>query len=319
MLDRRCFLGAAALGFGAGVLGAAGCTPREQLLRVATNVWPGYELLYLAAAQGYFDETQVRLLGMPSATACLQALASGNAEAAALTLDEVLSARADRMPLTIVALLDFSRGADVVLAQPGIASLAALRGKRIGVEKSAVGAVMLDAALRKAGLSTDDVELVFASVDAHEEVFRERLVDALVTFQPVPNKLGAGAVRLFDSAEIPGRVVDVLAVRQDVLASNPQSLRALVAGHFWALADWRRDPARAAPILARRLELDADEVPDAFVGIELPDVAVNREWLTGSPSRLHESAAALQQIMIEAELLPRPVDMQKLVDERFLP
>ena len=44
-----------------GVLCSCNLDP-APLLRVATHVWPGYELLYLAREQGYYDDRQIRLV-----------------------------------------------------------------------------------------------------------------------------------------------------------------------------------------------------------------------------------------------------------------
>ena len=44
------------------LLACVGCTPDpEPILRVGTNVWPGYEPLYLARDLGYLDES-IRLV-----------------------------------------------------------------------------------------------------------------------------------------------------------------------------------------------------------------------------------------------------------------
>ncbi|WP_089415559.1 type 2 periplasmic-binding domain-containing protein [Vitreoscilla filiformis] len=114
-------------------------------LRIGAHPWPGYELLYLARQRGQLDPQQVRLIEFPSASASLRALAVRSIEGAALTLDEVLLARSRGIDLTVVAVLNESRGADVVLVQPGLQAPGALHGKRIGVESSATGALMLDA------------------------------------------------------------------------------------------------------------------------------------------------------------------------------
>jgi len=46
--------------------------------------------------------------------------------------------------------------------------------------------------------------------------FKKRQVDAIVTFEPVKSELlSSGANILFDSHQIPGRIVDVLVVRKN--------------------------------------------------------------------------------------------------------
>lgn len=171
----------------------AGCGPARKL-RIASHVWPGYELMFLARSLGWLDERRASLLETASATASMQAIADGRADGAALTLDEVLRVRADGVPLSVVLVFDISAGADVLLARPGIESLAGLKGRRIGFEQGAVGTLMLDHALREAGLAAGEVVQVPLPFDRHEAAWREGALDALITFEPVAGRLvGAGA------------------------------------------------------------------------------------------------------------------------------
>ena len=133
------------------LLNACGAQQAKQLV-IASHVWPGYELMFLARREGWLPAESLNLLETASATGSLAALAEGRADGAALTLDEVLRARADGIRLTIILVFDISAGADVVLARPNIHTLADLSGKRIGVEKTALGALVLYKLLAAAGL-----------------------------------------------------------------------------------------------------------------------------------------------------------------------
>jgi NitT/TauT family transport system substrate-binding protein len=289
---------------------ASACTPApEQALRVGAHPWLGFELLYLARAHQYLGAHQVRLVEVPNASASLRALAAGTLEGAGLTLDEVLSARARGLALQVVAVIDVSRGADVLLGSPAVPTLAALKGRRIGVEQGATGALMLDAALQRAGLGMADVTLVPLEFNEHAAAWQAHKVDALVTFEPVRSQLmQQGARPLFSSAEAPGLIVDVLAVRADVLAEQAAAVRTLVAGLFRARADWLRDGPAQAPTMAPRLHLPPADVVSAFGLIDLPDEASNRQWLAPGDSLLQQSARRLQQVMRRAALLDGAVD-----------
>ncbi|MBU1666556.1 MAG: ABC transporter substrate-binding protein [Gammaproteobacteria bacterium] len=317
--DRRRFLGRCLAGALA-LSGLAACERREPLLRIASNVWPGYELIRLAAARGYFTRDAVRLIEMPSAVDCIHSLAAGTLEGACLTLDEVLTALAGGVHLKVVCVLDVSLGADVLLARPDIQSLQGLKGRRIGVEQSGSGAVMLAAALQQAGLGTNDVTIIQTPLLRQREAFLSGQVDALITFEPIPTQLqGTDVIRLFSSADIPGRIVDVLAVRPKALEQSPEAVRQLLAGHFRARAEFLSEPATALPILAGLLRLSPAQVPAAFVGIDLLDATANRQWLGGMPGKLEQTAAGLAQVMRQAGLLRGECLVASLADARFLP
>jgi len=297
-----------------------GCEKGESLVRIASNVWPGYELLYLARSKSYFSDQQVRLVEVPSATVCIQSLAAGTVEGAMLTLDEVLTARAEGINLRVVAVLDISMGADVMLVKPEIKNLSQLKGKRIGVEQSAVGAIMMDAILQKANLKANEVNMVYMTVNRHQDAYLNNEIDALITFEPVKTQLlTEGATRLFDSSEIPGRIIDVLAVLPRVIENRQETLKEVVAGHFKARDYFLNNATKASELLARRLQIPVEQVPGTFQGMELPDVNKNHEMLSGDEPALAQSAGELAKIMQAAFLLPQNVSLKKLIDGRFLP
>ncbi len=72
-------------------LSLAGCgVEPAPPLRIGTNVWSGYEPLYLARELGYLDPRSVHLVEYPSASEVIRAFRNQAIEAAALTFDEVL-------------------------------------------------------------------------------------------------------------------------------------------------------------------------------------------------------------------------------------
>ncbi len=312
------------------ILGLAGLTAAPLLascgagktrpFSVAAHVWPGYETLFLARNQGWLDDRQVRLVETPSATSTLQALSGGIVDGAALTLDEVLRARAQGLPLGVVLVFDISAGADMLLGKPEINRLAELKGRTIGVERGGSGALILGHALQAAGLTTADVRMVsLAPVDQHD-AWRQGQLDAVVTYEPSASRLLAkGAVRLYDSSHIPRLIVDVLAIRSSVLETEARSIRHLLAGHFRALDFLRNQFRDAADLMAPRLRLHADEVRLAFKGMELPGIADNRRLLTGPTPELLTSARTLSGSMRKMGLVSREDNFAALLNAEYLP
>jgi NitT/TauT family transport system substrate-binding protein len=310
---RRRLLGASALAL------LAGCSAPLPRLRVGSIVFPGYELLFVARELGLLDESRLRLIEMHSNTDTMRALATGRLEAAALTLDEAMTQRADGVDLRVLAVLDVSDGADVVLSRRPLASLSELAGKRIGVEDGAAGAVMLGALLDAAGLSPGMVVKVPMMLDGSVEAYRSGKVDAIVSAEPWAAQIEAeGGVRIFDSRAIPNRIVDVLVARADVLQSQGAALRQLLAGHFLALKLLREQPDKAARLMAARMELQAAEVLPTFRGLKLPDAAENRSLL-GPGGGFARSVQELLQQMLAQGLLRRSIALAELVDMSFLP
>ena len=85
--------------------------------------------------------------------------------------------------------MNISAGADVIIARPPLAQVSDLRGRRVGVEQTAVGAYMLQGALQQAGLKVGEVTVVPLPIDEHVAAWRSGSVDALVTFDPARHVL----------------------------------------------------------------------------------------------------------------------------------
>ena len=296
----------------------SGCAAPLPPMRVGSIVFPGYETLFLARELGLLNAQRVRLVELLANTDTLRALAAGQLEAAALTLDELMTARADGVDLRAVLVFDVSNGADVVLAKAPV-SLQTLRGKRVAVEDGAMGAVMLSALLKAAGLTPDQIQKVPMTLDRSEALFQSLAVDVVVTADPWAARLEkAGARRIFDSQAIPGRIVDVLAVRASVLPTFGPALRHLLAGHFAAQKSFRESATRAAPLIAARLQTSPEEIAFVYRGLELPELAQNRAMLAPGGA-IDRTARELQQVMLEAGLLPASSVAQAVADARFLP
>lgn len=297
----------------------SGCGDPQPPLKVGTIVFPGYEFLFLAREWGLLPTRDVRLIELLSSSDNLRLMEEGRLDAATCTLDEVMAVRARGLDLRIVAVLDVSAGADAVMARAGIGKPEDLRGRRIGAEDTAMGAVLLDAVLQAASLRAEDVVKVPITADQSVTMFQSSLLDAVVTFEPWVSQLEAlGAVRVFDSTQVPDRIVDVLAVRGDVIAKRPESVRQVVAAHFDAQARFRVDEKAACDLMAPRLQLSPQEVPSSFRGLRLTDPATNRTMLRPG-GRFDQVARDLQKVMVERRLLERSVPFESLSDPRFLP
>lgn len=293
-------------------------SPIETPLRIGSNTWLGYEPLYLARSLGYYENSQVNLIELTSASEVMSALSSGALDGAALTLDEVLTLLDDGLDLKVILVIDFSNGGDVLLAKPGIGTLADLRGKRIAVEYTAVGALLLDAALKQGGLDVADVEIVSAEVDKHLNVYPS--VDAVVTFEPVRTELlKQGAIQLFDSSSIPGRIVDVLVVLGEKTKIHPRSLEQLLAGYFKAREYLETQPDKAANRMTERLGLSPAEIMAAYDGLSLPDLEENRKLLNSNAALLEGVAGDLAGFMFEKKMLRKRLTTKGLTSDRFLP
>lgn len=297
----------------------AACSPPAPPLQVGTNHWAGYEGLYHARNLGVLDARQVKLLEFSSTQEALRAFRNGALDAVAVTLDEaLLLARQQQLP-RIVLVMDISDGGDVLMARPGIDRLEQLKGKRIGVETTTLGAYMLARLLAKSGLKATDVQVVHLPVDGHLEAYRDGRVDAVITFEPVRSLLlKAGAHELFSSRDIPGEIVDVLVVRQGLLQARRSSLCHLIDSYFVALDDLRQAPRRAATRLAGPEGITPEELVTAWGLMRLPDRSSSLSLLRDDRGGLLPVLGKLERLMWEGQLLDGMVDESQLLAPELL-
>ncbi len=284
-------------------------------MRIGTNVWPGYEPLYLARDLGYFDERSVKLIEHTSASQVIRSFRNGELDAAALTLDEVLALAETGYDPRIILVMDISDGGDVVIGRAGIADMEQLKGKRIAVEASALGAYVLTRALEQSNMTLEEITVVETEYNRHEQQFNDQAVDAVVTFEPVRSRLLAqGGNLLFDSSQIPGEIVDVLVVRAEYLDKNPDRGRELVKHWFSALEHMEKHHDDAVSRIAKRLELSPEEVSTSYEGLILPKKQANHAYLVGTSGvpALMDTAQRLSKVMKASRLLRKDVDARSL-------
>jgi len=326
MIQRRTFLsllaGASAASYG-GIPALLSACASAQTLAIGIHPWIGYEPLYLAQAFGWLPP-DVQLRPGTNASGSLAGLRTGELHGAAITLDEMLLARADGVALSAILVFNNSVGADAVVARPEIITPANLAGKRIAVERSAAGELVLAHLLDMAKLDRKAVEILAIPPDQQLDAWCNGALDAAVTYQPTLSLLEReGAKRLLDSRQFPGKILDVLAIRRDVRLPF-RALAQLAHAHFRGLRHLQINRQDALHRIAAWRGTHIAEIEQALAGVALPNVAGNRHYLMPQGA-LAQAAQALNTVMtrntgvLAPGLLPRPDTLADLADPRYLP
>ncbi|MFY8093113.1 MAG: ABC transporter substrate-binding protein [Niveispirillum sp.] len=314
---RTGYIVAALLILSGGVLFAAGAKhvvpAPARPLAIGTNLWIGYEPFHLARAAGTLP-ADVTLVEARSSPSLMEAVASGSLDGAALTLDEVMRLEAAGLSMVILAVLDVSNGADVVLARDAAAKARGPAGARIGVEAEGVGALVLYRFLEKQGLTLGQVRVYSVPVGDHADALHRLDLDYIVCYEPLVSHLEqAGAVRVFDSADMPGEVVDVLAVRRDRMAGRDATLRRLLAAWYGGVDQMMRGDRAALYRVSQRQDLTEARVRQVLARLEFPNPAAGRSML--SP-RSHAMMQAQRWLVASGEVGRAP---EPTLDPSYLP
>ena len=294
-----------------------GCSPRQSpVLRMGSTMWPGFEPFYVARELHYWREDQIKLLEYTSTSELTRAFRNGTVDGGLLSLDEALLLVEDQQDIHILLVTDVSNGADVVLAKPEFHSMQDLRGHRVGAETTGLGAYVLFRALQLAGLTAGDVEIEPLEFSEQQPAFERGSVDAVVTYEPVRTRLEkAGARQIFDSTLIPGEVIDVLVVRSSYLAASPDNARLLVESFYRALRYAREQSDDFVRIAAARESVTPQEFRQSMTLLHVPDAQEGAAMLAGAPSQLQKQVRSLADVMIQNNLLLRPVDVSSMFEQ----
>ena len=242
--------------------------------------WIGYGPLYCAAANGYFKKygADVKLVTFSDNSLMAGALRGGELDASTLTYDQVLIADAKGWGLKVVMPLDYSVGGDAILASAAVHDIQDLKGRKVAFQTLSPSDFLLGYALAQRGLSQKDLQPVNVTPEAVVATMATGAVDAGVTYQPSVSmilKLGGGKLYhvLLSSRDARGMITDVLAVRDSTIVRNPGLVAGLIRGTLEGLAFMHREPAKAAAIIAKTLDISTADVQAQLPNIENPSLA----------------------------------------------
>ncbi|MFD1382205.1 ABC transporter substrate-binding protein [Rhodanobacter aciditrophus] len=249
-------------------------------LKLSLHPWPGYESFVVAEHFSWLPD-DISVVQVKNASQSLALLEAGEVQAAALTLDEALYARSRGVPLDIVAILDESVGADVLMSQKEQASWVDLKGSRIAYEGNTVSAIVLHEVFKASGFDKNDVDIVEIPPNDQVVFWDTKAFDYAITFEPYASYLEQkGAFRVYDSRDFPGIIYDVLVVRRDARFFRESAITELLAAHFKALQYLRVNSEDALRRIAAWRSLSYEENRKVFSGLYLPDLDYNKRMLT---------------------------------------
>jgi NitT/TauT family transport system substrate-binding protein len=254
-------------------------------LKVGTNIWPGYEPLYVAANHmPGFGSAEIDVQRFFNASEVSSAFEIGLIDVAALTLDEAVMIADKGLDISVIAVMDVSDGADKVCTT--LANFD-VEDAQVAYEESALGGYFLSKFLQNSGAELQDVDsLVSLPVDTHLEAIQQNTANTFVTFEPFSTYLKAeGCQEVYNSSMDPYVIIDVLVLNNEQLASGDVSreqVEALVKAWFWALSKVAAEDEVAMVEIASGLGVSVSELVEIYGELKLPDAAENIELFASS-------------------------------------
>lgn len=281
-----------------------GCEKQQSLLRIGIHAWPAYEYVYLAQERGLFEQygVHVEVVEFDSSTDSMRAFAHGTIDAFCGTSVELIASQLGKQipEAKAIHVIDFSNGADQIIANASITSLAELKGKRIAFESGTLDYVTWSYALKQAGLTFSDVKIESVAQNQLVEAFKLNRVDAAATYPPVSTRLIEENLGhpIFDSRTMPGIIVDLLAVRADLLTTRKAEWIGVVKGLAAAQRYAEVNPEDAYRIMAERQQVSVESFASSMEGIHMATLD-EQYGLLKEGGKIYEALQAAQKTLME--------------------
>lgn len=243
-------------------------------IRITATPWVGNAALISAREKKLFGPLDTRVIMLSSDFDGFRAILERRADMFSGTVFDMIRAIDQGADLRMVMALDFSTGADGVIARNGIKDLASLKGKKVAVERCTTTHFVLIRALEKAGMREEDVILENIATDEALLALDEGRVDAAALWDPFLSKAKKpGRQVLFTSAEIPGEVMDILGVRADLLRDRGTDIDTIVRGVHTEVDFFRNDQKRAIETVSLLNDLPSDVAEQSLRAVHFVDLA----------------------------------------------
>jgi NitT/TauT family transport system substrate-binding protein len=309
----------AALAIGIAATYAAAVPAQDTKVAIGISGWTGFAPLTLAKEAGIFKKNgvDVTIKKIPQKDRHL-AIASGDIQCAATTVETYVAWNANGVPITQVVQLDKSYGADGLAARSSIAKVADLKGKTVGVDAPGTTSYFgLAWILKKNGLSMKDITVATMSPQAAAQAFVAGQNDAAMTYEPylstVRSNPSAGKI-IATTLDYP-MIMDTFGCTPKFLADNPKAAKALADSYFDAIDLIAKEPKKSFEIMGADVKQTGEQFEASQKYLRWQDRAANRKFFAGELQQFSKEAADL---LLEIGIIRQVPDLNSLTDTRFI-
>lgn len=273
----------------------------KQSFDIGMVTFAGYAPLYLAKEKGFFGDLEVTFQRIEEVPSIRAGVVRGDLEGYLATPDIALDTNSEPPGVAVWA-IDESAGGDGVVVAGNIQDLSGLKGKKIAAEPGLPPHFVLLYLLYQNGLSINDVALQDMSTQNAAAAFVSGSVDAAGIYEPYLSnamKQRKGSRIVISSAQTPGLIVDLIFVRNDVIANRPQDVAKVIEGWRKAMSFIKSNPDEAYAIMSKAFNLPVNEFRDVVSGIRWLDLQDNQRLFgtDADPGPLYKNFTIVNDVL----------------------
>ncbi|HEY2682386.1 MAG TPA: ABC transporter substrate-binding protein [Steroidobacteraceae bacterium] len=304
------------------------CKPASEsnapAVTLGTYEWPGSYWIDIAINKGWFDEAGIKvkrvdvdLKYFPS----LGLVATGGLDAIGFSQFDLVRHVAAGEDLVGVAAIDYSEGAEALVAVAGINNLKDLKGKTLAFHRGTYLDYLLDVFAQREGVDLRTIHIVDRTTDLAFDDFKNGKVDAILAWEPwIRVAKEAGGHVVVSTKDLPGLTYSVLTFRRVFVQQHGEEVAALVS--IWHRAERyiHEHPEESCQIVAAAFGEDLNDIKHLLEVDRVLDLADNSRafsYAAGFES-LHGSWRRMNDFMLERGMVDKRVDSPSHLDSSFI-
>lgn len=231
---------------------------------MALNLSPISGIAIVAMEEGMFSKNGLNITqsNFTSGKQALNAVLGGAAQIATTAEAPTTAAAMAKQPIAFVARMEYSDLKTLTSASANIGVAEDLKGKKIAFTAGSGSEVYTMALLAKAGLTSDDVELVNLRPQDMLPAMASGSIDAYNTWEPhISNGVKAltDMVTQLDTSGVYSETFNIV-VMQDYLEANPELVKAFLSSLIEAEGWMKDNPEKAIEVVATTVGMPVSDL-----------------------------------------------------------
>ncbi|OWL89773.1 putative urea ABC transporter substrate-binding protein [Halopseudomonas aestusnigri] len=223
----------------------------------------------------------------------------GEFDACTMTnMDALTIPAAGGVDSTALIVGDFSNGNDGIVLK-GADELAAIKGQNVNLVELSVSHYLLARALDSVGLREADVQVVNTSDADMVAIYGTDDVTSVATWNPLLSEISQqpSSTVVFNSAQIPGEIIDLLVINTETLNAHPELGKALTGAWYEIMATMSSDSEQGVAARSYMAEASGTDL----AGYEAQLAATKMFYTPAAALELTNSAQLKQTMQYVAE------------------
>ena len=282
------------------IVNACNLAPQQLApLRVGITSWAGFDIVLYAQEAGLFKKRglDVQLIRFENQQDSTRAMLRGTLDATFVSLWDVVQSDSGSDKPAVLMVTNISHGADGIVAQPAIKSVANLRGKRVGAKLGTVNHLILLEALKLHQIKPEEVKIEDISNEIAVDLMQQGRLDAAVIWQPLLGET-AQAIKgnvIFTTQEVESLVIDTLVSRSAITPTKKAELKQFIIAWFDIMSAVETKPNVVFQKVAQNLGQKGEAFAKDYAGLKKGDIAMQKQMFKSG--RLPEAIAQMAELL----------------------